>query len=51
MLSAGRLRATSNCDEIKGLDVVTICVPTPLDKNRQSVLTVVRSSAQEVVKC
>jgi len=30
------------------LDIVTICVPTPLDKNKQPDLTFIRNSAQEV---
>ncbi|WP_018962776.1 nucleotide sugar dehydrogenase [Coprothermobacter platensis] len=50
MVSAGKLRATTDYDEIKNLDVVTVCVPTPLDKNKQPDLTFVRSSAQEVAK-
>jgi len=50
MVSAGRQKATINYDEIKRLDVVTIYVPTPLEKSKQSVLTVVRISAQEAVK-
>jgi len=49
-VSNGRLRATTDYDEIKNLDIVTICVPTPLDKNKQPDLTFIRSSAQEVAK-
>ena len=50
VVSDGRLRATTDYDEIKNLDVVTICVPTPLDKNKQPDLTFIRNSAQEVAK-
>jgi len=50
VISDGRLRATTDYDEIKNLDIVTICVPTPLDKNKQPDLTFIRNSAQEVAK-
>ncbi len=50
VVSDGRLRATTDYDEIKDLDIVTICVPTPLDKNKQPDLTYIRNSAQEVAK-
>jgi len=50
VVSDGRLRATTDYDEIKSLDIVTICVPTPLDKNKQPDLTYIRNSAQEVAK-
>jgi len=50
VVSDGRLRATTDYDEIKNLDIVTICVPTRLDKNKQPDLTFIRNSAQEVAK-
>jgi len=50
VVSDGRLRATTDYDEIKNLDIVTICVPTPLDKNKQPDLTFIRNSAHEVAK-
>jgi len=50
MVSLGRLRATTDYDEIQNLDVITICVPTPLDKNKQPDLTFIRNSAKEVAK-
>jgi len=50
VVSDGRLRATTDYDEIENLDIVTICVPTPLDKNKQPDLTFIRNSAQEVAK-
>jgi len=31
----GRLRATTGFDVVADVDVVLICVPTPLDKNKQ----------------
>jgi len=50
VVRTGKLRATTDYDEIKNLDIVTICVPTPLDKNKQPDLTYIRNSAQEVAK-
>jgi len=50
MVRLGRLRATTDYGEIQNLDVVTICVPTPLDKNKQPDLTFIRNSAKEVAK-
>jgi UDP-N-acetyl-D-glucosamine dehydrogenase len=34
-IAAGRLRATTNYDELSGADAIVICVPTPLTENRQ----------------
>jgi UDP-N-acetyl-D-glucosamine dehydrogenase len=35
VVRAGRLRATQDFSVVAEVDVVTICVPTPLDKNKQ----------------
>jgi len=35
VVRAGRLRATQDFSVVTDVDVVTICVPTPLDKNKQ----------------
>ncbi|MEM4402528.1 MAG: nucleotide sugar dehydrogenase [Candidatus Caldarchaeum sp.] len=35
VVKIGNLRATSNYDVINDVDVITICVPTPLGKNKQ----------------
>jgi len=50
VVRTGKLRATTDYDEIENLDIVTICVPTPLDKNKQPDLTFIRNSDQEVAK-
>ena len=34
-VNAGRFRATADFSAIKKLDAVIICVPTPLNKNRE----------------
>jgi len=44
------LKASSNYDEIKNLDAVTICVPTPIDKYKQPDMQYVENSTQEVAK-
>ncbi|MCL4408388.1 MAG: nucleotide sugar dehydrogenase [Thermotogae bacterium] len=43
-----KLRATIDFDEIKNCDVVTICVPTPLDKFKQPDLTYIIDSTKEI---
>ncbi|MBV9571809.1 MAG: nucleotide sugar dehydrogenase [Alphaproteobacteria bacterium] len=48
MLLDRRFRATSNLDEIANVDVVIICVPTPLNKYREPDLSHVRRTAESV---
>tara|TARA_B100000900_G_scaffold416015_1_gene448499 strand:+ start:2783 stop:4081 length:1299 start_codon:yes stop_codon:yes gene_type:complete len=43
-------KATSDFSIIKKLDVIIICVPTPLDKYRQPDLSAVKESAKSVAK-
>ena len=50
LVERGRLRATENYDEISSCDVVTICVPTPLDKHKQPNLNYVISTTVEISK-
>ncbi len=35
VVASGQLRATTDFEAVKDADVITICVPTPLDKNKQ----------------
>jgi UDP-N-acetyl-D-glucosamine dehydrogenase len=44
----GRLKATDNFDELKVADVIIICVPTPLDKNKQPDISYVKSVTNEI---
>ncbi|MCY6353845.1 nucleotide sugar dehydrogenase [Clostridium sp. ZS2-4] len=46
----GKLRATTDFDFAKGVDVVLICVPTPLDKYQQPDISYVKSSTEAVGK-
>jgi UDP-N-acetyl-D-glucosamine dehydrogenase len=48
MLSDHRFRASGNLDEIADVDVVIICVPTPLNKYREPDLSHVRRTADAV---
>lgn len=45
-----KFRASSNFSQIKNLDVVIICVPTPLDKYRQPDLSAVIDAAEVISK-
>lgn len=45
-----KIRATTDFDEISKCDVVTICVPTPLDKFKQPDLTYIINSTKEIAK-
>jgi UDP-N-acetyl-D-glucosamine dehydrogenase len=44
-ISSGLYRATTNFSEVKVASVITICVPTPLDDDREPDLTLLRSAA------
>lgn len=48
MLADRRFRASNNLDEIADVDVVIICVPTPLNKYREPDLSHVRRTADAV---
>ena len=43
-LKSGRYRASSNYEDISNADVVTICVPTPLDDKKEPDLTALRGA-------
>lgn len=50
IVKSGSLSATSDFSKIAGLDCVSICVPTPLDKHQQPDISYVKSSAEMVAK-
>jgi len=50
LVKAGKLKATTNFDELMRCDVVSICVPTPLNKFKQPDLTFVINTAEEISK-
>jgi len=45
---AGQIEATTDCARVSELDAVLICVPTPLDKNREPDLTYILSTAHAI---
>lgn len=47
-ISNGLYRATTNFSEVEIASVITICVPTPLDDEREPDLTLLRSAATEI---
>jgi len=48
LVEAGRLRATSDFDELAGCDAVIICVPTPLSKTKDPDLTLVVDATRQI---
>lgn len=50
LVENGNLKATNDFDRLAEMDVVTICVPTPLNKFKQPDLTYVIKSTEEVAK-
>lgn len=50
IVSNGILRATTDFSEMKDVDFIAICVPTPLDAHQQPDISYVKSSAEEVAK-
>lgn len=45
-----RLKATEDFIELKKVDVISICVPTPLDKNKQPDISHVKSVTKQLCK-
>jgi UDP-N-acetyl-D-glucosamine dehydrogenase len=43
-----RLRSTTRFEEVKGVDAIIICVPTPLTPNREPDLTFVKRTAETI---
>ena len=49
-VNAGRLRATTDMSKLGEMDVVDICVPTPLRKTKDPDMSYVVSAAEEIAK-
>ncbi len=49
-VSSGRFRATSDAAQIAERDVILICVPTPLDAQRNPDLTYVRAAGETIAR-
>ncbi|MFZ2970838.1 MAG: nucleotide sugar dehydrogenase [Minisyncoccia bacterium] len=50
VIKGKKLRAFSNFDKLKKCDVVLICVPTPLDKNKVPDVSYIVSSTEAIAK-
>jgi UDP-N-acetyl-D-glucosamine dehydrogenase len=50
VLEEGRFRATTNFDELVDVDVISICVPTPLSKTRDPDMSYVMQATAEIAK-
>ena len=50
LIQSGMLRATTDFDEFADVDVISICVPTPLSKTRDPDLSYVVKSTREIAK-
>jgi len=50
VVEQGRLKATNDYAFLKDVDAVAICVPTPLDKNKQPDLSYIINSTKEIAK-
>ena len=49
-IKSKKLKAYNNHSVLKKADIVLICVPTPLDKNKIPDISYIRSTAQEITK-
>ena len=50
LVKKGILRATTDFEFVKDVDIVLICVPTPLDKYQQPNISYVKSSTDAIGK-
>jgi len=50
VIKSRKLKAFNNHSPLKNADIVLICVPTPLDKNKVPDISYIRSTAQEIAK-
>ncbi len=50
VLKSSSFKATANIEDITGSDIFIVCVPTPIDENRQPDLTPVQKASETVAK-
>jgi UDP-N-acetyl-D-glucosamine dehydrogenase len=48
LVEAGRLRATTDYDQLKAVEAILIALPTPLSKQREPDLTIVMSAVEQI---
>ncbi len=49
LVSSNRLIATNDKDLLKGMDIIVICVPTPLRKTKEPDISFILSAAEDIV--
>jgi UDP-N-acetyl-D-glucosamine dehydrogenase len=50
LVEAGRLSATTDYDELRGVEAILIALPTPLSKQREPDLSIVMTAVEEIAK-
>ena len=50
LTSSGLVRATTNWDELRDVDAILICLPTPLDEHREPDLSAVLGAAESLAQ-
>lgn len=50
LTAGGMLAATEDFELLKAVDFIAVCVPTPLDENRQPDLRYIRESAAQIAR-
>src|SRR5258706_13609422 len=50
LVKSGHLRGTSNYDDMRDIDAVSICVPTPLRKTKDPDMSYVISAADQIAR-
>ena len=50
LVNQGKLIATTDSSAVRGLDVIVICVPTPVNKNKEPELGPLRDAVHELAK-
>jgi UDP-N-acetyl-D-glucosamine dehydrogenase len=50
LISSGRIRASTNYDELRDADAILIALPTPLSRQREPDLSIVSGAVREIAK-
>lgn len=50
LVSQNKIRATDNYEILKEVDIIVICVPTPLTKNRDPDISYIQAATKEIAK-
>ena len=50
LVSGKLLNVTANCSVVKKLDIIIICVPTPLSKTKEPDISFIMSAVKKIIK-